>query len=289
MKIFRSIALFAALAASLAACRELPAYLTGEPVVARAGKAELTAAEVGRSVPSSLCGADSAAFADLYVDRWVKRMLKVREAEELFSESASDIEKQVEEFRQSLLVRKVDQYYVDRSLDTLFTEEDIRTYYDTHAADFALDRTLVKGRAVRFPDSYRQASKLYSLMSSPSEAKQRDFKEICAKNDFRLVEWTSSWADWSDFLSELPVAGGTGAALLRTGKVQTLRDTRSIYYFEITDILRPGDRIPIERLTQTIRRILLNARQTEIIRAHEEELYRAAEERREVVIHSDRD
>lgn len=289
MKIFERISLFAAVALLFAACQELPAYLSGERIVARVGDAELTATEVGSSVPSSLGGADSVAFADLYVNRWVKRMLKVQEAEELFSDAASDIDKQVEEYRQSLLVRKVDQYYVDRGIDTLFTADDIRTYYETHASDFVLDRTLVKGRVVRFPESYRQAMKLYSLMSSPSADKQRDFAEICTKNDFHVVDRTSSWVDYSDFLSELPVAGAMGASLLKTGKVQNLRDTRSIYYFEITDILRPGDRIPLERLTQTIRRILFNARQNDIIRAHEEELYRAAEERRDVTIYDNKD
>lgn len=285
MKSFRIILLVAAVAFTTVACQELPSYLMGEQIVARVGERELTASEVGSAVPQSLPTADSLAFAELYVNRWVKRTLKVQEAEVLFSSSAADIDKQVEEYRNLLLERKVDQYYVDRGIDTTFTDEQIRDYYNAHAGDFRLDRTLVKGRIVRFPESYRRAQTLYSLMSSSKEEKQRDFIEICNKNDFHLVDYTSHWVDYSEFLSMLPVVSSMGNTLLKKGKVQNLRDNHSIYYLEIKEILRPGDRAPIERVEQTIRRILYNARQSEIIRTHEEDLYRAAMEREDIAIY----
>ena len=277
------------LAAVMMSCRRLPSYLTGEHPVARVGKAELTASEVAGAVPSSLTGEDSTAYAELYVDRWVRKMLKVREGEELFRESAGDIERQVEEYRQSLLVRRVDQYYVERStIDTLVTDDEVRAYYDSHKGDFKLDRTLVRGRIVRFPESYRRQAQLLSLMSSPSADKQRDFAEICAKNDFYLIDDREVWVDLSEFMSELPVTGSYGATLLKTtGKVQNLRDAESIYYVEITDILRSGDQSPFERAEQTIRRILYNARRNDIIREHEEELIRTAEENRDIRIFSE--
>ena len=280
------VATVALLAAGITSCRRLPSYLTGERIVARVGKAELTASEVASAVPSSLTGEDSTAYAELYVDRWVRRTLKVHEGEALFSESAGDIERQVEEFRQSLLVRRVDQYYVERTtIDTLVTDDEVRAYYDSHKADFKLDRTLVRGRIVRFPESYRRQMQLLTLMSSPSADKQRDFAEICAKNEFHLIDDREVWVDLPEFMSELPVRGEYGATLLKTvGKVQNLRDAESIYYVEITDILRSGDLAPFERAEQTIRRILYNARRNDIIREHEEELIREAEERRDIRI-----
>lgn len=279
----------AAAALTAASCRRLPSYLTGEHPVARVGKAELTASEVGSAVPASLSGEDSTAYAELYVDRWVRRMLKVREGEELFRESAGDIERQVEEFRQSLLVRRVDQYYVERSTtDTLLTDDEVKAYYDAHRSDFKLDRTIVRGRMVRFPESYRRQAQLLSLMSSPSKEKQRDFEEICAKNDFYLIDSRQTWVDFTDFMSELPVTGSYGTTLLKSaGKVQNLRDAQSIYYVEITDVLRAGDQAPFERAEQTIRRILYSARRNDIIRAHEEELIRAAEASRDIKIYGE--
>lgn len=91
----------------------------------------------------------------MYVRKWIGKQLKLSEAEQLFSASADDIEAKVEAYRQSLLIRKLDQFYVDERIDTTFTEEDIAAYYNAHKAEFKLDRPLVKGRIVRFPVNHR--------------------------------------------------------------------------------------------------------------------------------------
>ena len=45
-----------------------------------------------------------------------------------------------------------------------------------------------------------------------------------------------------------------------------MSDGHSRYYFEISDVLRPGDPEPLERSEAIVRRILYNQRQNEIIR-----------------------
>ena len=105
----------------LAGCRELPRYFASGTTIARAGGKELKMGDVRSVVPQGLTGDDSAAFMRVYVDRWVVKQLKLQEAGTLFSSSAADIDKMVEEYRQALLIRKLDQHYVDRSIDTVFT------------------------------------------------------------------------------------------------------------------------------------------------------------------------
>ena len=188
----------------LAGCQELPGYFASDTTLARAGGSELKMRDVESVVPKGVTGEDSAAFMKVYVDRWVRKQLKLQEAEILFSASADDIDKMVEEYRQALLIRKLDQHYVDRSIDTTFTENEIAAYYNAHKADFRLDRTLVKGRIVQFGEGYRQARKLRELMGTKSEARQQDFRDICAKNDFTVTDFSDQWVDFPEFLSYLP-------------------------------------------------------------------------------------
>lgn len=183
----------------------------------------------------------------------------------------------VEEYRQALLIRKLDQHYVDRSIDTTFTENEIAAYYNAHKADFRLDRTLVKGRIVQFGEGYRQARKLRELMGTKSEARQQDFRDICAKNDFTVSDFSDQWVDFPEFLSYLPTLRSQNYdPVLASTAVQEMRDSHSHYYFQIDAVRREGEPIPLERLRGTIRRILFNQRQSEIIRSHEEELYNRA-------------
>ncbi len=129
----------------LAGCREMPGYFASDTTLARAGGKQLQLRDVESVVPKGVTGEDSAAFMKVYVDRWVRKQLKLKEAETLFSASGDDIDKMVEEYRQALLIRKLNQLYVDRSIDTTFTDDEITAYYNAHKADFRLDRTLVTG------------------------------------------------------------------------------------------------------------------------------------------------
>lgn len=272
----------------LAGCRELPRYFASDTTIARAGGKELKMGDVRSVVPQGLTGDDSAAFMRVFIDRWVVKQLKLQEAETLFSSSAADIDKMVEEYRQALLIRKLDQHYVDRSIDTVFTADEIAAYYNAHKADFKLDRTIVKGRIVRFGEGYRQAAKLKTLMASKSEAQQQDFRDICEKNGFTVSDFRDQWIDFPDFLSYLPTPRSQSYdPLLSSTAVQEMRDSHSHYYFQIEDVRREGEPIPPERLLGTIRRILFNQRQGEIIRRHEEELSARAAENGEVRIFGD--
>lgn len=267
------------LALLLAACQELPRYFAGEEVLARVGEKELVAEELRRSIPSGLSESDSSAYAHVFVDRWVRRQLKIREAEQLFSSSVADIDRQVEEYRQSLLIRKLDQFYVDRLVDTTFTAEELEAYYNSHKSDFKLDHPIVKGCVVRVPKGYRQRARLKELMASTQEARQQDFRDICLKQEFRFEEYTEGWVDWSDFLNQLPTMRSESYdALLSKAGIQEMSDRENYYYFRIDEVRRAGDVVPLERLQQTIRRILFNGRQQQVIRDHEEQLYNASME-----------
>lgn len=284
MSIFSKIAAVAALL-FVVGCQELPNYFASDTTLAQAGNAKLKMRDVESVVPKGIVGDDSVAFVKMYIDRWVRKQLKLQQAEELFSASAEDIDKMVNEYRQALLIRKLDQHYVDAGIDTLFTDDEVTAYYNAHKSDFKLDVTLVKGRIVQFSDSYRQANKLRELMASKTEVRQQDFRDICAKNDFTITNFSDQWVDYSEFLSYLPTLRSQNYdSLLSSTAVQEMRDSHSRYYFQIEAVRREGEPIPPERLRITIRRILFNQRQNEIVHNYEEELYKQGMENGQVKI-----
>ncbi|WP_353936873.1 hypothetical protein [uncultured Alistipes sp.] len=271
---------------ALAACQELPAYLNKDTLLARAGGKELRQSNVQSVVPAGVTGDDSVAFLEVYVDRWVRKQLKIKEAEVLFSSSVEDIDRMVEEYRQALLIRKLEQHYVDNGVDTTFTDDEIAAYYNSHKGDFKLEHPVVKGRIVRFPENFRQARRLREAMASPSDADQRDFTAFCRKNGLMVNDFRDHWTDFSEFLSYLPTLKSQNYnSMLSSSSVQEMRDNNSHYYFRIVDVRRPGDPIPLERLRPTIRRILFNQRQGETIRRQEEDLYNRSLESGEVEIY----
>ncbi|MEG1841429.1 MAG: hypothetical protein RRZ83_05870 [Alistipes sp.] len=261
----------------LVGCQELPNYFVGDNTLARVGRTELSLRDVASVVPAGASGADSVAFIALYVDRWIKKQLKLREAEDRFSSSAEDIDRMVEEYRQTLLIRKLDQYYVDRSIDTVFDDKEINAYYRDHQTDFRLERPLVRGRILRFNDGYRQAQKLLTMMNSTSPEGEKNFRDVCVKNNFQLTDFSESWVDFQEFLTLLPTLRSQSYdAALESRQVQQMSNGHSRYYYQITAVRHAGDPIPLEQVRENIRRVLFNQRQGELIRTHEDELYENA-------------
>lgn len=271
-----------------AGCQDISRIPGGSRVLAEAAGRKLHLREVRAALPRGMTGADSAAFVERYVAKWARKQLKLREAEQLFSRSEEDIDSLVEAYRESLLIRKLEQHLVDDRLDTLVTEEQVAAYYAAHASDFKAPQTLVKGRVVRFDSGNRQAAKLHRMMSRPSASAGQDFADLCTKNNFVLDDFTSSWVTYTEFLSYLPILRSRNYdALLIPGRVQQMNDSRSGYYFEITEVVRPGEVLPLDRVGQTIRRILFNRRQNEIIRDYDERLYRQALEEGDVTLYNE--
>lgn len=279
MRTLRKIALSAAVCLAAAGCREVPGYFGGGRLLAKVGDAQLRLGELERAMPERMDEADSLAFAGLYIDRWVRKQVKLQAAEERYLEWADDIDQLVEEYRQSLLIRKLEQQTVDERIDTLFTQQEISAYYRAHTGDFRLERPLVKGRILRFPSRTRAAAKLRESIAARTPEKRQDLADFCLKNGYALEEF-DSWTDLSDFAASLPLRRvGEHTELLQPGKVQTLGDNESSYLFVVTEALRAGDTAPEEYVQATIRRILFNRRRAEVVRCAEEELLEAARER----------
>lgn len=262
-------------------CRELPDYLVGEDTIARVGRDELTIHDVAEAMPSNLQGDDSLTFVKQYVDKWIVRQLKVEEADRLFSGSEKDIERMVEDYRESLLNSRVDQYYVDQQSGGEFTEEDIAEYYNTHKSDFTLDRTLVKGRIVAFSDTYRQAKRLKEQMqkAATSATDDKTFADTCEKNGFQLIDNRSGWINFSDFLANLPTTRTQDyEPLLDKMGIQEMEANGMRYYFDFTSVCRKGNVAPLEVVSDNIRRILVTQRRSAIIKSHEEAIVDQAEQ-----------
>ncbi len=262
-------------------CRELPDYLLGDDVVARVGRQMLTKEDLAEVLPAGVTGEDSISYVKTYVDKWLVRQLKIEEANQLFPESEHDIEKLVEDYRGSLLTSRVDQYYIDNMMDSEVSDEQVAEYYNSHKSDFILDRTLVKGRILRFDASYRQSKKLKSQMqkAATSTTEEKSLSDLCEKNGFLLIDKRASWMNFSDFLTNLPVtAAQNNEPLLDKLGIQEMKVGKDQYYFDFTSVCRKGNVAPLEIVADNIRRILITRRRAEIIRQHEEQILHSAQQ-----------
>ncbi len=248
-----------------------------QQLIAQVGDQKLYVSDVQQVFKTPLTPEDSLKLLEQYVDAWVMRQLKTQQADRLFRESEPEIDQMVEEYRISLLTRKLDQYHVDTKIDTALTDAAVQEYYDEHRADFVLDNTLVKGVIVKLPANHARRVQMSRLMVMGGEGYQ-DFLELAQKNGFEVHDITS-WMDFAEFLRLLPTNNQRDYDdMLTRGGVQEMRDGDDLYLVLIRSVIRRGDTSPLEQVRDDIRRVILNQRREEIIRNYEDSIYRVAVE-----------
>jgi len=244
-------------------------------VIASVDSEYLTINDMMADMPVGLSSLDSLTFARLYVDNWIMKQLKMRKASELLSSSEQDIDKLVEGYRQSLMMRKLDQYYIDAQIDPDITSEQIAAYYRSHGDTFKLDHNLVRGVIVKVPQGYRNMSKLIEAVRATHDSPERvtELAALCEKNSLQLVDMSSSWVGFSDFLSNLPTDRSRSYDdLLSRSGVQQMTASGQVFCFMIDAVAREGQTAPLERVESDIRRILYAQRRAEIVSRYEGEL-----------------
>ena len=271
----------------LVGCKRIPNPFAGEKVLARAGKETLRLMDLEAVMPSGLASADSVKWVENYVDRWVRDNLKLQEATMIFGDDAAD-EELVTAYRNSLITRRLDEYLIKKMAgDSLYTEADLLAYYNEHRGEFVLDRAIVKGRVVAFPDNFRQKSRLKEQFASWNDGARDEVTAMAQKNDF-FVREASDWMEYSQFLALLPTRRNAlyDAELVQTG-IQEMTDGGTTYLFVIIEKRTAGETSPYEMVSEIVRQSVSTRRRAEIIKACEDSIYRIALLEKKAVINTD--
>ena len=245
----------------------------GKRVVANVDDKELLLRDILADMPEGLTGIDSATFVRMYTDNWVLNQLKLERAKQVLTTSQGDIDRLVEDYRQSLIMRQLDQYYVDKELDTDITERQISAHYRMHSSQFVLNHDKVRGVVVRVSDKFRNTSALSDALRNVSNEGMVDLNAFAEKHSLQVTDLSGEWVTFSDFLSYLPtVRTRSYDNVLQKGKVQSMKSDDIVFYFTIVDVAKRGSVAPLECVEDDIRRMLYAERRSEIVKRYEMEL-----------------
>lgn len=259
-----------------AGCREFPNPFEGDRIIARAGKQTLRLMDLKKVLPAGIAGEDSVRWVESFADRWVRDNLKLQEAQKLFGENAVD-EELVQNYRNSLALRRLEQYYIGKAMgDSLYTERELRDYYNQYRNEFILDRAIVRGRVIALPSDFRQKARVRDFFRNYTDENRTDLKAIAGKNGFILRE-IDEWMEYPQFLTLLPTRRNESYdQLLSKEGVQEMTDGGVTYFFVITESCTPGMTTPYEMVSSMVRWVVSARRKAEIVRGYEDSIYNAA-------------
>lgn len=219
---------------------------------------------------------DSVKQREVFIDLWIKNQVREKAAENGVTENLPKINELVATYRNSLIAHEFEEQFVAKKLDTMVTNDQVERYYKEYIDNFRLAGPLVKARIARVPSGLRQSEKLAKMFYSSKTSDYQDFINICNKNDYKVVDFTNEWVDFSSILYHIPFTNTDFDAFLKSKSQYEVEDDRFKYLMKVEGYLLTGSSAPIESQRENIVKILLHNRRAELIEKLNDSLYREA-------------
>ncbi|NBC83643.1 MAG: hypothetical protein GVY19_09695 [Bacteroidetes bacterium] len=245
-------------------------------IVARVHDKNLYASELNEMIPMGLQTEDSAEIAKDFINKWIRKQLLLNKAELTLSDEEKELERQIEEYRASLLIFKYEQNYLKNRLDTFVADTEIVAYYSENTPNFILDNHLVKGVYIRVP---RDAAEIYKVRRWYRSSEPDDIEKLklyCREQGAEYDEFRNQWLRFDQVAMALPEEISNVEYFLRYRGSQEMRDTSHHHFLTITDHVLSSTVAPVEYVEDDIRTIIINKRKIKLIQNLESNIYNDA-------------
>lgn len=252
------------LALFFSACQGKKTEDKGEVVVSVYGK-KLYKTDLENIVYEGISYHDSVVRAKVYIDKWVRNQLLIRQAENNLTSEQLDFSKRLEEYRNSLVINKYETELINQNLDAEVTEDQIYDYYNKNRAEFRMNRDIVQLAYVTLPNDSKKKwvfTKLFrdydTLMidSLTSLANQ-----YAISYDFNIKEWHN----FDEVINTYDLKVKDNRSFLNEKKVLVVNNDETYTLVKICDYRLVGDESPCEMETDRIKYIILSNRKKELL------------------------
>ncbi len=244
--------------------------------IARVYDNYLYTSQLENVMPDGLTGVDSLTWVKDYVDKWVRKELILTKAEGNLTEDEKDVDKQIDDYRTSLLIFKYEQNLIRQKLDTNISKEDIEEYYNKNGSNFILNNNIVKALFIKLPRSAPDIWKLRKWYKSDNEEHIKELDAYCYNNAEKYDYFEEDWVQFDIIRNQMPRIYQTTENLLKFRKTVEVRDSTYYYFVRLYDYRLAGDINPLENVENNIKNIILNKRKIKYINRLESEIYNDA-------------
>jgi len=282
----KTIILLLLLPALLGSCNAISSLVHDDQVVAKVGKNKLYKSEVERFIPNLVSAEDSARLAEQYINTWAMDLLYLDVAERELSKGELDVSAELEDFRRSLLKYRYEQRYINDRLDTLITDEQIRSYYEAHQSDFELKRPVMKARFVDVMKDSPNKDAILRMMSSQEYNDVQRADTLAKSTALRWFDSSDTWMDANEVAKYFGLDHTQMLTYLRWDN--TIRyepaDRADLMVAYVCDIRYDGP-APLDYCVPRIRDILMSARKHDLMNSLERDLLENALESKQFVVY----
>jgi hypothetical protein len=245
-------------------CQGKKAEEKSEVVISVYGK-KLYKADLENIVYEGISYNDSVVRAKVYIDKWVRSQLLIRQAENNLTPEQLDFSKRLEEYRNSLVINKYETELINQNLDTEVTEDQIYEYYNQNKSEFRLNRDIVQVASVSLPNDSKMKWVFTKLFRDYDYLMVDSLTSLASRHalnyDFNIKEWRS----FEEIVDTYNLKLKDNKSFLDEKKFFIINNDEVYTLVRICDYRLIGDESPCEMETDRIKYIILNNRKKDLL------------------------
>lgn len=260
----------------LSGCDVLPWAKSNEDVLAKAHSKYLYASEIQGLIKPGTPPQDSITIVSNYINSWVRQQLLLYQAEKNLTQGQKNFEKQLEDYRNSLIIYEYESNLVRQKLDTVVSMVEIQKYYDKNRANFELKENIVKASYVQIENESEELAKLKKLWQTGDELSKAELERYCIQNGLNYSLFDDSWIYFNNLLKDVPIVTYNQENFLHYNRNIEARDSLYLYLVEFRDFKIKESITPLSMLEDDIRKIIVNRRKLELLQSLQNEIFETA-------------
>jgi hypothetical protein len=246
---------------------------TFDKTVAKVGDKVLHISDVNNFIPKGINKSDSILMAEDYVKRWIQKELLIKKAEENLSTEEKNVSKELEEYRNSLIIFKYKNEMVKQKMDTTVSTSEIEDYYSNNTKTFILNKNIVKAIYLKIPNDLANPEQLKLYCDNKSDENFNELKEYCLQYAKSFDAFNDSWIDLNIVLNSIPNTIQNQERFLTRNELMEISDSAFYYLFCVNDYRLSGQPAPISYVNEQIKNLILNKRKINFLKNIEIDIY----------------
>ena len=248
----------------------------GRDAVARAFDYFLYPEDIQGLVPAGASREDSVTIIKNYIDNWFRQKAVLRKAERNLADEKKNVEKKLEEYRNSLLTYQYETELIRQKLDTVISEEEIAAFYKNNPDNFELKDNIIKVIYLRLNKKSPKLNKVKEWYKSNSKKDRQLLEDYCHQYALNYFLDDNTWLLFDDLLKKIPIKTYDKEQFLQNNRVVEIEDSSTIYLVNIKGFMVKNSVSPLSFERNNIRMIITNQRKLKLIEQMEKQAYEDA-------------
>ena len=227
-------------------------------------------------VPEGTTIMDSIQRVSTFIDSWVRRQVLIHQAENNLNMEELDLKKQMDEYRNSLVIYAYESQLINQKLDTVVSEDEIAEYYEQNKEDFQLRNTMVRVAYVILDEDSKQEEAFKKLMNDPDTLLLQNIDMLATYYAAKSYLDVDQWMRLDDLTSIIPIEIFNAESFLKKNKFVCFDMNRHTYMVRFLEYLLEESTSPLELVSDNIKSVILAQRKQALIDKMHTSLYEKA-------------